>query len=460
MNTFEVIVVGGGASGLIAAIEIAKRGISVCIVERFAKLGKKILATGNGRCNMTNLQLHKEDYRSEKPDFPYQVLQQFSARDTLSYFEKLGVLWKDENGYIYPRSEQATTVVSALELKIQSLNIPIYYEKEVIKIAKKDGEFQLLCQDGTTMTGRHCVIATGGKAQPKLGSNGSGYELAKQLGHTIIPVVPALTGLHTNHWAISHWAGVRAKASIACVVDKKMVWKEQGELQLTNYGVSGVPTFQISRYATDGFERGKQVVVAIDFAWEYSKEELETLLERLLTSCSYKNIREVLEGVFSKKLVPIFLKEAKIVETTRANQIQSNQLHTLVMVIKNFELLITGSNSFDQAQVCAGGVSVEEIQAMSLQSKKVEGLYFAGEVLDVDGTCGGYNLQWAWASGYVVGNAILGNMQTKKKEVKQVVSSKNQKEKIKNGRKHGDRSRVKQEKPKKENNKNRKRRKK
>lgn len=406
MNRFEVMIIGGGASGLIAAIEAAKRGFSVCVIERLQKVGKKLLATGNGRCNMTNLAIHKNDYRSKNIEFPYQVLQKFSPTDTLAYFEELGVLSKDEKGYVYPRNEQATTVVSALELKLQSFNIPIYYEKEVMQIQKTSDGFYAVLQDNSKVFGKYCVLAAGGKAQEKLGSNGSGYQLAKKFGHTIVPVVPALTGLHTSHKAISKWAGVRAKAGVSCKVDGKVVIKEQGEIQFTNYGISGVPTFQISRFATYGLQEKKKVEVMIDFASEYTKEELQQLIQRLLLQCSYKNIRELLEGIFSKKLVPILLSEANIVETTRSAQIKQTQIKQLISIIKSFALPIIGCNSFEQAQVCAGGVSVLEINPCTLESKKVKGLYIIGELLDVDGTCGGYNLQWAWASGYIAGNAM------------------------------------------------------
>lgn len=414
MNVFEVMIIGGGASGLVSAIEAAKRGLTVCVIEKLPKLGKKLLATGNGRCNMTNLQLQKDDYRSENPSFPYEVIQRFSAQHTLEYFEELGVLWKEEKGYVYPRNEQATTVLNALELKVQSLGISIFYEKKVIEIRCIEDGFDVKLDDGTHIFGGQCILATGGKAQPKLGSDGSGYQLAKKFGHTIVPVVPALTGLHTNHKAITKWAGVRAKAGLTCKIDKKIVFKEQGEVQFTNYGISGVPTFQVSRFATYGLERGRQVVIEIDFAFEYTKEQLLQLLEQLCRTCSYKNIRELLEGIFSKKLVPIFLKEVNLVETTRVHQLKKQQIEALVAVIKSFSLPITGCNSFEQAQVCAGGVSVLEVDVSAMESKKVKGLYLVGELLDVDGTCGGYNLQWAWASGYIAGNSVRKRKMTQK----------------------------------------------
>lgn len=406
MNVFDVVVIGGGASGLVSAIEVAKKGLSVCIIERLSKIGKKILATGNGRCNMTNLALKESDYRSEKEEFPYEVLKQFSALDALHYFEELGIIWKEESGYVYPRSEQATAIVSALELKIQSLNIEVLCDRQVIKIEPVKNGFCIKLKEGERIYGGQCILATGGKAQSKLGSDGSGYELAKQLGHRIIPIIPALTGLHTEHPATKQWAGVRAKGRLTCLVNGKQVASEQGEIQFTNYGISGVPTFQISRYATHALKRKKVVEMVIDFYSECAKQEFQQQLFWLLENCYYKNIRELLEGIFSKKLVPVFLKEAGIKDTLHCDRIVKTDVERMVDVIKAFPIVITDSNDFEQSQVCAGGVSVEEVEKTTLESKLVKGVYLTGELLDVDGTCGGYNLQWAWTTGYLAGNAV------------------------------------------------------
>ena len=406
MNQFDVIVIGGGASGMLAAIEARKKGASVCILERFAKLGKKILATGNGRCNLTNLSQKQEDYRSNIPSFAWDIIQRFGVEETLQYFEKLGVFWKEERGYVYPRSEQATAIVTALELKIQSLNIQVFYEKEVIHIEKKNQKFCIKTKENECFYSNDCIVATGGKAQEKLGSNGSGYVLVKQLGHTITPIAPALTGLHTDHIATKTWAGVRANAAITCIVDGVVVAKEQGEIQFTNYGISGVPTFQISRYATLGLKKKSNVEIILDFCPEYSKKELKQHLFFLINQCYYKNIRELLEGIFSKKIVPILLQEVKIKDTTLAKQLSEQKIHSLLSIIKQFQLRVIDSNCFEQSQVCVGGVDVREIKKETMESKLVKGLYITGELLDVDGTCGGYNLQWAWATGYIAGSSI------------------------------------------------------
>ncbi len=406
MKLYDSMIIGGGAAGLLTAIRAAERGLSVCVIEQMAKIGKKILATGNGRCNMTNLSVKEQDYRGDDPQFAYDVLEKFSVKETLDFFESIGIVWKEENGYVYPRSEQATSVVSALELKLQSLGVDIFCDQKVVSLQKEGDIFICETEQKERFLAYQCVIATGGKAQPKLGSDGKGYELAKQFGHTVTVVVPALTGLHTSHKGIKQWAGVRAKGGISCLVDGAVVMEEEGEIQFTNYGISGVPTFQISRYATKMLQKGRKVEVMINFYREKSFVEFLNLLEKLSNCCDYKNIRELLEGIFSKKLVPIFLQEANIKETLHCKEMTKEQRNRLCFIIQNFKIPIVGFNSFEQCQVCAGGVVTKEICRNTMESLKIKNLYFVGEVVDIDGTCGGYNLQWAWTSGYLAGNSV------------------------------------------------------
>lgn len=408
MKEFDVIVIGSGASGMIAAIEAKKRGNDVCILERLSKVGKKILATGNGKCNLSNLSLKENDYRSEVPTFPYDVLKSHKVKDTLQYFEQLGILWFDKDGYVYPRSEQATSIVNALELKLQALSVPIFCEQEVENISYKKGKFHIVCTTKEKFIASECILATGGKAQEKLGSNGSGYELAKSFGHSIVPVIPALTALHTTFSGIKSWGGIRATCGVTIYSDGKKIAMEKGEVQFTNYGISGIPVFQISRYATHSLYRKKRVEVELDFYQEGTKRELEQLICSLCNQCSYKNIRELLEGIFSKKLVPIFLQQSKIKDTLRCKEIKKHHIQAIVEIVKQLRIVICNSNDFSQAQICAGGVSVAEINYKTMESKLQKGLYLVGELVDVDGTCGGYNLQWAWTSGYVAGNSVKG----------------------------------------------------
>lgn len=405
MITNEIIVVGGGASGMVAAIAAASRGYKVRILERLLKVGKKILATGNGKCNLTNLQQHKNDYRGRESWFSKEVLQRFSVEDALHFFEELGLVWKEKDGYVYPWSEQATAVLTVLELKLQSLGVVMDCGKAVESIQQTRKGFLIKTAEETYQT-KVCILACGGRAQPKLGSDGSGYQLAHALGHSVYPAIPALTALHTSHLAKKEWGGVRVYGSVACLLNGKEIAKEEGELQLTNYGISGVPVFQISRYATEALYQKEKVQVQMDFFPKESQEMLQIQLKQLAKSCPYKNIRELLEGIFPKKLVPVFLAETGIKNTLRSFELREKEYKKLSAIIKSFMLSITDCNGFDQCQVCAGGVDVREVDPISLESQLVPNLYITGELLDVDGTCGGYNLQWAWATGFLAGNHI------------------------------------------------------
>lgn len=406
MKKSDVVVVGGGASGLTAAILAAARGYKVRVLERLPKCGKKILATGNGKCNMTNLREQKDSYRGRELSFSKEVLQCFSVGDALHFFEGLGLLWKERDGYVYPYAEQATAVLNALELKLQALRVPIDCSQTVKTINKTKKGF-LIETENEKYQAAACILACGGQAQPKLGSDGSGYTLARSLGHHVYPPIPALTALHTSHSAKKEWSGVRVQGKVLCFVNGKKVAKDQGELQLTAYGISGVPIFQISRYAAEGLFQKQKVRLQLDFFPEKTMEQFQADLIRLIKSCSYKNIRELLEGIFPKKLVPVFLKEAKLKNTLHGTEIREKDMQELCRCIKNFSLPITDCNGFEQCQVCAGGVDVREIHVHTMESMKVTNLYITGELLDIEGKCGGYNLQWAWATGWLAGQAVL-----------------------------------------------------
>lgn len=401
----QVIVIGAGASGLIAAITARENGMDVLIVERMPKPGKKILATGNGKCNISNEYMNQQCFRTSNEEFLSKVLPSFTVEDTKVFFNRLGLLLKDKDGYLYPVSEQATAVLQALLYKIRSLNISIDMDTEVISIKKK-GQTFLLQTKGKTYEADHVILSTGGKAYDKLGSNGSGYELAKSFGHSIIPVVPALTGLKTSLRCFKEWAGVRAKGKLSVFINGKFLVEEQGEIQFANYGISGVPTFQVSRFVTNALYTGKKVDIKLDLMPEFTIEELKSKLTSTIVMCSYKNVGELLEGFLPSKLIPYLIKTAGLSEENKVNQLKDQHITKLTDTIKGFMIPINGCNDFDQAQVCSGGVDTREINPETMESLKVKGLYLTGELLDVDGTCGGYNLQWAWTTGFIAGNSI------------------------------------------------------
>ena len=399
---FDVIILGGGASGMMAAITAAREGASVLILEHIDRIGKKILSTGNGKCNLSNRDQSEKNYRGENPQFAHHLLSKFGLEETLLFFQGIGIYIKDKNGYLYPNSEQASSVVDVLRMEVEYRKIKIEYEVNVREIKKENPGF-LIFTDRQAYKGTKLILATGGMAAPVTGSDGSGYKLAKSLGHKIIPPVPALVQLKGKEDYFKSLSGVRVQANICLYIDRKEVSREYGEVQFVNYGISGIPVFQLSRYAARGIEEGKNVNVVMDFFPEFTYEGLVVLLKERIKSCPYKKNEELLIGMFNKKLAFVLLKQAGISLNGKSVEIKSFQLENLAKVIKGLDTKITAPNSFEQAQVCAGGVDTNEINKETLESKKIKGLYFAGELIDIDGACGGYNLQWAWTTGHVAG---------------------------------------------------------
>lgn len=415
-KAIDVIVIGGGASGMTAAIACARLHKNVMILEHNDKLARKLSATGNGKCNYTNKLQTMECYRGTQKAVVKEVLEQFGVEQTLSFFRDLGIYPKEKNGYYYPFSEQAASMIEAMHLELEHLKVKIKCKEHIVKVEKKKDEF-LVFTETYTYCAKKVILATGGLASPKLGSCGTGYEIAKSLGHTVTNLYPALTGLKVkeNFQAL---AGIRIKAEITLFVEnvnlkknkensdtERKSYREIGELQLTSYGVSGIPVFQLSRFATIGLGEGKKVTASIDFLPDFSLDELLDFVMVLKKQNFYKTMGTFLNGVLDNKLVGELLKRVGIDKNKKVEDVTKEQLFRFCHCIKEFTCAIIDSNGFDNAQVTAGGVSLLEIVPNTMESKKTKGLYLVGELLDVDGICGGYNLQWAWATGYLSGVA-------------------------------------------------------
>lgn len=385
MSQTRVIVIGGGASGLIASIMAARGGAKVTLLEHNEKPGKKIAATGNGKCNLTNQRMSMDAFRGNNTQIVADVFEQFSMEDTVKFFQELGIFFIDKNGYLYPRSGQASSVTDVLCMEARNLSVKIKNNEHVTSIIKEHSEWSVKTQNWH-YEGDAVILAAGSNASNISGADGSGYELAKNLGHTLIKPLPALTALKCKGKSYSGWAGVRIEGKVFLSINGVTQCSEIGELQLTDYGISGIPIFQISRYAIRALEEQKQVSVTIDFLPEMSKADFQDYLEVRRKHCPYKSEKELLIGLFPEKLIKILCAKPDL---SRA--------------VKMFELEIQSGMAFEQAQVCSGGINVEEINFETLESKLHRGLYFAGELLDIDGICGGYNLQWAWSSGAVAG---------------------------------------------------------
>lgn len=408
MKAKRVIIVGGGASGLVAAITAARNGAEVTIIEQKEKLGKKILSTGNGRCNLTNEYMESECFRGDDTSIVPKVLGQFGYKDTVSFFEGLGVILKKRQGYIYPISDQASTILDVLCFEINRLNVHVVLEESVKDIQKMPKEFSVKTNKASYLCDA-VIIATGGKAASVLGSDGSGYGLAKSFGHSMSTVVPALVQLVGKGKYFKQVSGVRTNATVRLFINNECAALDTGELQLTNYGISGIPAFQVSRYAAKAMYDKKQVFAEIDFLPTMSEEELRTFIFSRKEMHGQRLAEEFFIGMLHSKVATMLLKEAYIPAHISTNEVREDKWEKLLELIKHFQIEIEDTNSFEQAQVCAGGVRTSEINADTMESIFVENLYFTGELLDVDGICGGYNLQWAWATGYIAGkNAAKG----------------------------------------------------
>ena len=401
----KVGIIGGGAAGMAAAIKAARQGAEVTVLERNDRVGKKILVTGNGKCNLGNYQLSPEQYYGRNAEWIDQALKRFGTEDTVSFFQGLGLLVKSKAGYLYPACEQAAVVLDVLRYEMQSLGVSVINECKINHIEKEEDSGQILVSDGNRKFVFDAVIlACGSKAAPKTGSDGSGYKLARKLGHSLIPTVPALVQLKCREDYLKGVAGVRADGEIKVYRGKECVATERGELQLTEYGISGIPVFQISRIVNYILREESEVRVVIDLLPDYDKDAYEAMCTGRALLQNGRTVEEFFTGMLNKKLMQLFIKMAGLKGNMPVEQADKKALTHVYELCREWQLHVTGSNPYENAQVCAGGVDTAEITE-NMESKLVPGVYFVGEIMDVDGKCGGYNLQWAWCSGTIAGCA-------------------------------------------------------
>lgn len=449
-----VAVIGGGAAGMMAAIEAARAGAIVTLIEKNPQLGKKLATTGNGRCNYTNLDMSDRiggKFRGFHPEFAAPALDALPPEAVLDWFRAIGVEPRFRGSYVYPNSDQASAVVDALREELHRLSVKVHYNAEVKniqRIEKDAGYFMIQCTDATVKADR-VILAAGSKAAPKTGSNGDGYFIARKLGHTIVPYVPALCGIRCAGDAFRALAGIRTEAALELVIDGHSVDREAGELQLVDYGISGIPVFQLSRYAAYALQEGKKAAVYINFLPGFTEAGAAVRNSKRASSASgistievsaaknaqnaraevsccaakaedpkdlavqlYRQRQERLAGrkmesfftgLLHQKLGQLLLRMASVRPELPVAELSEKQLRSLASLSVRFKAECVEMNGFLQAQVVAGGVDTTEVDPGTMASRLVPGLYFAGEVLDIDGICGGYNLQWAWASGFVAG---------------------------------------------------------
>lgn len=401
----HILIVGGGASGLMAGIMAARNNHKVTILEHKDKVGKKILATGNGKCNYTNLVQNEACYRGNEEGFALNVVGQFNVEETIDFFREIGIYPKEKKGYLYPNSEQAVSVTEVLLSELKYLNVKIELGVHVEKITPLKQGFKVMCEN-REFTGDKVILAAGGQASSNLGSDGSGYVIAKSLGHKLIKPLPALVQLKSDQKYFKTIAGVRCIASVALYVNNKMAVKEEGEILFAAYGISGIPVMQISRYAAKALDERKAVNMVVDLFKDLSVEDLFNDLSNRAKRIPNRGVEQAFIGLLNNKLLYVLLNESKIPVDLPCKKLTKENLMELAQLIKNLSIPVSGTNSFDQAQVCAGGIETLEIDYKTMESKVIKDLYMCGELLDVDGTCGGYNLQWAWSSGAVAGRSV------------------------------------------------------
>lgn len=396
---------GGGAAGMMAAVTAARQGAEVTVLEGNDRVGKKILSTGNGKCNLGNRKLDLEEYYTEQPKRLQDCLERFGTEDTVSFFQGIGLMVKEKNGYLYPACEQASAVLDVLRYELAALGVRVISGCKVKEIlpGQKGGRITVKSESRTFRFDR-VVIACGGKAAPKTGSDGSGFKLAEQIGHKLLPTVPALVQLKCSETYLKAVSGVRADALLRLWDGGKCIACERGELQLTDYGISGIPVFQLSRQVNYILQGQKEVEITVDFLPDYGQEEYEALQagRRLLQNA--RTVEESFTGMLHKKLMLQFIKMAGLKPGEPVEAADKRSLRKVYELCREWKLHINGHNSYDNAQVCAGGVPLDQVSE-NLESCRAAGIFFAGEILDVDGKCGGYNLQWAWCSGYLAGKA-------------------------------------------------------
>lgn len=399
----KVLIIGGGAAGMMAAIASKRNGADVTVLERNNRVGKKILATGNGRCNYTNVNLNIDNFHGENPKFAYSSLSKFSVEDTMNFFERLGITPAiEDNGKVFPLSFQSSSILDVLRFELEDLGIEVLTDSFVSDIRKED-RFILTLNNGKKIYGDKVILATGGNAAPNTGSDGYGYKLANSLGHTIVDVFPGLVQLKLEGDIFKQVDGVKVLGKASLYKEGELIKKDIGDILFTNYGISGPPILQISRTALEYLNSGCKVELGVSIIHTKTQEELYDYLKYRFSFMPKKTIEIGLIGLINKRFILPILKEINIDKDKQIAYLSNEEIRQMTEILTDWRFNIIGSKSFKDAQVTAGGINTNEINPATMESKLVEGLFFAGEIVDIDGDCGGFNLQWAWSSGYVAG---------------------------------------------------------
>lgn len=387
---------------MIAAITAARSGADVTLFERNDRVGKKLLATGNGQCNLTNLNCDRTHFHGENPHFVDEIFNSFTINDTIDFFNALGALTVAENdGKMYPRTYQASTILDVLRFELESCGITVNTQAPITSIKKSRSGFTLY-SESSQFTSDAVIIACGSKAAPQLGGTSSGIDILKSMGHSTTSTFPVLVPLKTDFPHSRHCKGTKVLAEISLFVNNKKITSDYGEVLFTEYGLSGPPVIQLSILANTAFQQNKNVACTIDLFPEKTHVDLIEHLHIRFAGKSNFPIETGLIGFINKRLISSVLAESGITDLKKmSGDINEAEIRRIAETVKKWTFTITGSLSWKEAHVCAGGIRTSEFNNATMESKLVKGLYATGEVLDITGDCGGYNLQWAWSSGVV-----------------------------------------------------------
>lgn len=404
----DCIILGGGASGLCAAAWLGRQGMRVTVLERLGRAGKKLLATGNGRCNLSNTAMDANSY-GNGADFVRCVYGVTPPRDVLAFFASLGLMTTVEDGRIYPRTLSAASVLDVLRMACERENVTIVTDCEAVGLTpSRRGGWSVQAADGRGFFALHALVAMGGSAAPGMGTDGAGTRLLAQLGHRITPLYPALVQLRCDHPALRALRGIRIQAKLTLLVNDVPAASEQGELLFADYGVSGVCVFQLSRHVGPALQKGDQVRLLCNLLPEIAPQDVMPWLLARTQAFPAAPMQALFTGVFARLLAQTLLRQAGISPTLPAGQLTHAQAQALCGAISTFPLPVTGTQGFSSAQVTRGGVALSDVDPCTMASRLFPGLYIAGEALDIDGPCGGYNLHFAFASALTAARSIAG----------------------------------------------------
>lgn len=407
----NVVVIGGGGAGIMAALTAAQQGARVTLLERMEKPGKKILVCGNGRCNITNASQDVSRFHGAPSTFTDTVLNAYPVKTTVDYFNSIGLpCVEEEMGRMYPSCGQAASVLNVLRYEMDRQNVRVMCGADAVRLTKQGSIFKVDTAGGPTYDADRVIMAAGGKAGPQYGSIGTGLEMVRALGHKINPVFPVLVQINLDSPYLKEMDGVRFEGAAAVVSEGKVLREETGEIQITDYGISGIPALDLSRAAGECVYYKREARLDIKLLPLRTTEEIEADVAGRLASRPDETLERALTGLVHMKLIPALIKAAGFKnQHVACRHAPEPQTRNLADLLSKWSFPITGTQDWTRAHVTAGGVDASQINPLSMESKLVSGLYLVGEIVDVDGDCGGFNLQWAWSSGHVAGaHAAIG----------------------------------------------------